>query len=45
MIYMKWVHIVVITLVLLGAVNWLSIVVAGVDIVRLGLPPRYAKWV
>ena len=45
MIYMKWFHILVITLVLLGAINWLSIGAAGVDLVRLGLPPRYAKWV
>jgi uncharacterized membrane protein YuzA (DUF378 family) len=45
MVYMKWLHIVVISLVLLGAVNWLSIGAAGVDLVRLVLPPRYAKWV
>lgn len=42
---MKWFHIVVISLVLLGAINWLSIGATGVDLVRLGLPPRYAKWV
>ena len=35
----------VITLVLLGALNWLSIGVLGIDAVRLALPPRYAKWV
>ena len=45
MVYMKWFHMLVITLVLLGAINWLSIGAIGVDIVRLGLPPRYAKWV
>ena len=35
----------VIVLVLLGALNWLSIGLIGVDAVRLGLPPRYARWV
>jgi uncharacterized membrane protein YuzA (DUF378 family) len=45
MVYIKWFHIVIITLILLGAINWLSIGVAGVDIVRLSLAPRHAKWV
>ena len=45
MVYMKWFHIVVIVLVFLGAINWLSIGIVGIDLVRLGLPPRNAKWV
>ena len=45
MVYMKWVHMLIISLVLLGALNWLSIGVLGIDVVRLALPPRYAKWV
>ena len=45
MIYMKYVHIVVIFLVLVGGVNWLSIGTSGQDLVRLALPPRHAKWV
>jgi uncharacterized membrane protein YuzA (DUF378 family) len=40
----KWLHIVLIGLVLLGSVNWLAIGLTGQDLVRLGLPPRYAKW-
>ncbi len=32
-------------LVLLGSVNWLAIGALGQDLVRLALPPRYAKWV
>lgn len=44
-IYSKWVHIVIIALVLVGAVNWLSIGVLGIDLVRLILAPRNAKWV
>ena len=45
MVYTKWFHMLIITLILLGAINWLSIGVAGVDIVRLSLAPRHAKWV
>lgn len=45
MIYMKYIHIVVIFLVLVGGVNWLSIGTSGQDLVRLALPPRHAKWV
>ena len=45
MIYMKYIHIVVIVLVLVGGVNWLSIGTSGQDLVRLALPPRHAKWV
>jgi uncharacterized membrane protein YuzA (DUF378 family) len=44
-VYGKWIHIVVVSLVLIGALNWLSIGVLGVDVVRLGLAPRNAKWV
>lgn len=35
----------VIILVLLGALNWLSIGLLGIDAVRLGLPPRCARLV
>ena len=45
MVYMKWFNIIIITLVLIGGLNWLSIGVLGVDAVRLGLVPRHAKWV
>jgi uncharacterized membrane protein YuzA (DUF378 family) len=45
MVYMKWFHILVIGLVLLGALNWLTIGTMGVDIPRYFLAPRYAKWV
>lgn len=45
MIYLKYLHMVVIFLVLVGGVNWLSIGATGQDLVRLVLPPRYAKWV
>jgi len=45
MIYMKYIYIVVISLVLIGGVNWLSIGTSGQDLVRLVLPPRHAKWV
>ena len=45
MIYMKYIHIGVIVLVLVGGVNWLSIGTSGQDLVRLALPPRHAKWV
>jgi uncharacterized membrane protein YuzA (DUF378 family) len=45
LIYIKYVHIMVIFLVLVGGVNWLSIGATGQDLVRLVLPPRYAKWV
>lgn len=43
--YQKKFYMVVIFLVLLGSINWLSVGVAGVDLVRLVLPPRWAKWV
>ena len=36
---------VIITLVLVGGLNWLSIGVLGIDAVRLGLAPRHAKWI
>jgi len=45
MIYNKWLHVLMVALVLLGALNWLFIGVMGIDAVRLGLPPRHAKWV
>lgn len=45
MVYTKWLHIFVVSLVLVGAINWLAIGFAGVDLVRQFLPPRHAKWV
>lgn len=45
MFYQKKFYMLVIFLVLVGSVNWLSIGVSGQDLVRLALPPRYAKWV
>lgn len=45
MYYKKKFYMVVIFLVLLGSVNWLAIGALGQDLVRLALPPRYAKWV
>ena len=45
MVYRKWFHMIVVTLVLLGALNWLSIGALGIDAVRLALAPRHAKWV
>jgi uncharacterized membrane protein YuzA (DUF378 family) len=45
MIYMKYLHMLVIFLVLVGGVNWLSIGTTGQDLVRMALPPRHAKWV
>ena len=35
----------IMTLVLIGGLNWLSIGLLGVDAVRLGLAPRHAKWI
>jgi uncharacterized membrane protein YuzA (DUF378 family) len=32
-------------LVLAGSINWLSIGVTGQDLVRMVLPPRWARWV
>jgi uncharacterized membrane protein YuzA (DUF378 family) len=45
MVYVKWINMVIITLVLIGGLNWLSIGVLGIDAVRLGLAPRHAKWI
>lgn len=45
MVYVKWFNMLIMTLVLIGGLNWLSIGTTGVDAVRLGLAPRHAKWV
>ena len=45
MVYTKWLHVLIVSLVLVGAINWLSIGFAGIDIVRQFLAPRHAKWV
>jgi len=45
MVYVKWFNMVIMTLVLIGGLNWLSIGVLGIDAVRLGLAPRHAKWI
>ena len=41
----KKVYMIVIFLILVGSVNWFSIAVTGQDLVRLVLPPRFAKYV
>ena len=45
MVYVKWFNMAIMTLVLIGGLNWLLIGITGVDAVRLGLAPRHAKWV
>ena len=45
MFYQKKLYMIAIFLVLLGSINWLSIAMTGQDLVRLVLPPRFAKWV
>lgn len=45
MYYAKKAYMVIIFLILMGAINWLSIGLIGQDLVRLALPPRYARWV
>jgi len=45
MVYVKWFNMAIMTLVLIGGLNWLLIGTTGVDAVRLGLAPRHAKWV
>lgn len=45
MYWRKKLYMLVIFLVLLGSVNWLAIGALGQDLVRLALPPRYARWV
>ena len=45
MYYKKKLYTFVVLLILVGSINWLSIGSTGQDLVRLALPPRYAKWV
>jgi uncharacterized membrane protein YuzA (DUF378 family) len=45
LVYTKWFHMIIIILVLAGALNWLTIGLFGVDVVRLGLAPRHARWI
>ena len=45
MYYSKKAYMVVMFLVFMGSINWLSIGLLGQDLVRLALPPRYARWV
>ena len=45
MYYSKKAYMLVTFLVLMGSINWLSIGLLGQDLVRLALPPRYARWV
>jgi len=44
MYYQKWFHMILIALVLLGSVNWLAVGVADINLVRLVLPLRLARW-
>ena len=39
----KKIYMMIIVLILAGSVNWFSIAVTGQDLVRLVLPPRYAR--
>jgi len=41
----KKAYMLAIFLVLIGSVNWLSIGLCGHDLVRMVMPPRFAKWV
>ena len=41
----KKLYMLVVFLVLVGAVNWLTVGALDVDLVRLALPPRHARWV
>jgi uncharacterized membrane protein YuzA (DUF378 family) len=41
----KKIYMIAIMLILLGSINWLAIGTVGQDLVRLILPPRYAKWI
>ena len=45
MYYKKKLYTFVVLLILVGSINWLSIGSTGNDLVRMVLPPRYAKWV
>jgi len=45
MVYTKWFYIIVVSLILFGAINWLSIGILDIDILRLFMAPRNAKWV
>ncbi len=43
--YQKKFYMVIIFLILAGGINWLAIGATGQDLVRLVLPPRFARWV
>lgn len=45
MYYSKKFYMLIMMLVLAGSINWLAIGFTGQDLVRLALPPRYARWV
>jgi uncharacterized membrane protein YuzA (DUF378 family) len=45
MYYQKKFYMVIIFLILAGGINWLAIGATGQDLVRLVLPPRYARWI
>ena len=45
MYYSKKAYMIIMFLVFMGSINWLSIGLLGQDLVRLALPPRYARWV
>ena len=45
MVYQKWLYILIIGLVIFGGINWLSIGVLDLDILRLFMAPRHAKWI
>ena len=45
MYWSKKLYMAIIMLILFGCVNWLSIGVSGIDLVRLAVAPRFARWV
>lgn len=42
--YQKLFHMILIILVLVGSLNWLAVGVADINLVRLVLPLRFARW-
>ena len=44
MYFQKWIHMFLVALILLGSINWLSVGIADVNLVRLVLPLKYARW-
>jgi uncharacterized membrane protein YuzA (DUF378 family) len=45
MYYQKWIHMILVALVLVGSLNWLAIGLADTNLLRMVLPLKYARWV